>query len=302
MHYRKIMLPTLALSCIGLSACGGGGSSSSDTSTGAAATASGGQVAGSAPAGPLSTGGNAQIMVDASNKLAPIGAHELGVNMAVWYDVTSAGLLQEVQQLSPNIIRWPGGSTSDQYHWQQQTECSIDSNGSYTANGAAYAPNSTFDNFMSDIVTPGGYDAAITVAYGTNAACTGGGDPAEAAAWVAYAKQKGYNQHIHYWTVGNEVFGGWEADMHSTPHDGATYAAAMAGSNGYYAQMKAADPDAQVGAFALAGDGYNNWDQTVLSQAQYDFVEFHWYPEQPGLENDTTLLTQLPKVSLPTVQ
>jgi len=199
----------------------------------------------------------------------------------------------QVASVAPTILRWPGGSLSDQYHWQNHTQCSYASPGTYTS-GAAYDPNSTFDNFMTKIVQPGGYDAAITVAYGTNVACNGGGDPAEAAAWVAYAKQKGYNSSIHYWTVGNEVFGGWEVDLHQPANDAATYAAALSGASGYYAQMKAADPSAQVGAFVIGGTGYNNWDSTVLSKAQYDFVELHWYAQQPGQESDSWLLTQGP--------
>jgi hypothetical protein len=78
------------------------------------------------------------------------------------------------------------------------------------------------------------------------------------------------------------------------PHDGATYAAAMSGPSGYYAQMKAADPSAQVGAFVLGASGYNDWDANVLSKAQFDFVELHWYAQQPGAEDDTWLLTKGP--------
>jgi alpha-L-arabinofuranosidase len=236
---------------------------------------------------------SAQIVVDAANTLASIGAHQIGTNLAIWYDVTTPTLPGQIAQVAPTILRWPGGSTSDLYHWQSQTECPQNGTGAGTP-GPAYAPNSTFDNFMNLVVIPGSYNAAITVNYGTNASCNGGGDPTEAAAWVAYAKQKGYNQYIHYWTVGNEEFGGWEADLHNPAHDGPTYGAAMSGPNGYYQLMKAADPTAQVGAFVLGGPGYNNWDSSVLSTAQYDFVELHWYAQQPGQESDSWLLSQGP--------
>jgi hypothetical protein len=192
--------------------------------------------------------------------------------------------------VAPTIVRWPGGSLAEQYHWQNHTQCPQGPGSPSTA----YDPNSTFDNFMSAIVQPGGYDAAITVAYGTNSSCNGPGQPSEAAAWVAYAKQKGYNSQIHYWTVGNETMGGWEVDLHNPAHDGATYAAAMSGPNGYYQLMKQADPSAQVGAFVVGGAGYNNWDATVLGQAQYDFVELHWYAQAPGQESDSWLLNQGP--------
>jgi hypothetical protein len=39
----------------------------------------------------------------------------------------------------------------------------------------------------------------------------------------------------------------------------------------------------------------------VLSQAQYDFVELHWYAQQPGSENDSWLLTQGPAALTSTI-
>jgi alpha-L-arabinofuranosidase len=220
--------------------------------------------------------------VDAATKLASIASHQVGTNMGIWYDVTMSGLPQQVAAVTPQIVRWPGGSLSDTYHWQNQTDCAARGQ-----SGSAYNPNSTFDNFMQDIVIPGNYQVAITANYGSNTSCSGGGDPHEAAAWVAYAKSKGYNQHTRWWTVGNEVNGGWEFDLHTPAHDATTDANAMSGPNGYYALMKAADPTAQVGAW-LAGGG--NWDAIVLATLAYDFVEFHWYAQQPANESDQYLL------------
>jgi hypothetical protein len=300
-HQRLIALPLLALSCIGLSACGGSGSSSSSGTsqaqalvpTGASSSSSASSSSTTATAGSV----NAQIVVDAGNKLASIGAHQIGTNLGVWYSIKAPGLADQVASVAPTLLRWPGGSFSDMYHWQTHTQCNFGSN----TPSPSYDPNSTFDNFMTSMVEPGGYDAAITVNYGSNTTCTGGADPAEAAAWVAYAKQKGYNQHIHYWTVGNEIFGGWELDLHNPPHDGATYAAAMSGPNGFYAQMKAADSSAQVGAFVLGGSGYGDWDSAVVAKAQYDYVELHWYAQQPGQEDDTYLLTKAPAALTSTI-
>jgi hypothetical protein len=150
--------------------------------------------------------------------------------------------------------------------------------------------NSTFDDFMTQVINPAGLQAAVTVNYGSNSACTGGGEPAEAAALVAHAKAQGYT-NVHHWTVGNEEYGSWELDLHSKPHDAPTYAAAVGGSNGYYQLMKAADSSAQVGV-VVEPTWNNGWDSTVLSQAQYDFVELHWYAQQAGQESDNYLLTQ----------
>lgn len=221
----------------------------------------------------------AQILVDASAKGAMIGANQFGSNLAAWFDISQAGVSAGLARTGVHLLRWPGGSLSDIYHWQNHTKCQ----------GSYINPNSTFDNFMKDVVQPGNYEVAITLNYGTNPACNGGGDPKEAAAWVAYAKTKGYN--VHHWTVGNEEYGSWETDLHTPAHDAATYAKAVAGPNGYYQLIKQADPTAQVGVVVnLAA----SWDTPVLSGAKYDFVELHWYPQAPGSESDMTLLKMIP--------
>jgi hypothetical protein len=226
----------------------------------------------------------AQIVVDASKKIAPISGRQLGTNMAGFFDITQGDSLSKVKATGTHFLRWPGGSNADAYHWQDNSFC----------NGMYMNPNSTFENFMNLIAVPGSYEVAITVNYGSNQSCNGGGDPAEAAAWVNYVKSHNYN--IHYWTVGNEVFGGWEYDLHSPANNPSAYANAVGGSNGYYQQMKAQDPAAQIGVVAEGAgwDNYDGWDKTVLSSAPYDFVEIHWYAQQPFQESDSYLLNQAP--------
>lgn len=174
-------------------------------------------------------------------------------------------------------MRWPGGSLSDQYHWATNATC-----------GGGYAnPNSTFDNFMSDAV-PNGDEVVLTVNYGSNIACSGGGDPNEAAAWVQEVVTKGYN--VHHYTVGNEEYGSWEYDLHTVKNDPTTYAAAVgtSTSGGYYQLMKAKDPTAQIGVIV---ENNAAWDTIVLKNAEYDYVELHNYVQAPGAESDVKLLT-----------
>ena len=93
------------------------------------------------------------------------------------------------------------------------------------------------------------YDLALTANYGTNETCTGGGDPAEAAAWAAAAVTDGIT--VSHITVGNEEYGSWEEDLHAIQHDPTTYAAAVKGSRrasgGYYDLIKAANGSTLVG-------------------------------------------------------
>jgi hypothetical protein len=243
----------------------------------------------------VTSGEPSQIVFDASIPLATLVKDQLGGNMSVQWDIeTPASQASTLASLGVRFVRWPGGGTSDYYHWQTNTFSAS------TCNQLGQPPNSddTFDNFMTQIAGAGNFDVAITLNYGSNPACTGPADPNEAAQWVAYAKSQGYQ--VKHWTVGNEVYnaansaGAGEVDLHSPgAWDPATYASNVA--NQFYPLIKAQDPNAQVGVVVDAGlYTSNNWDSIVLANAKYDFVELHYYPENPGSENDAFLLTQAP--------
>jgi hypothetical protein len=278
-----------------LAGCGGGGGGASGGSVvphgsstpGTTPTPAPGSTSTPTPspgATPTATPGPsvATFTANASGSSIPINNDVRGASMATWSDNTIPGIAQDFDNAGLHLVRWPGGSESDTYHWEN--------GGSVCAAGGGYVyPASTFDNFMKDIAIQGNLDVAITVDYGSNQACNAGGDPTEAAAWVAYAKAQGYT--VGHWTVGNEVFGSWEFDLHPIPNDPTTYANAV--STGFYPDMKAADPNAQVGVVVVGGTGYNNWDQIVLANAKYDFVELHYYTNQsPGSESDSYLVNQ----------
>jgi hypothetical protein len=204
----------------------------------------------------------------------------LGMNMAAWYDPTTPAVVPALQAAGIKALRWPGGSWSDDYHWATNTLC-----------GGGPNSNATYPQFVNDLALPGSFDVALTADYGTDSTCTGPGDPAEAAAWVADSLKLGLT--VSHMTVGNEEYGSWETDMHAIKNDAATYAAATTGATGYYAQIKAASPTTLVGVSVNPGNT-PAWDPIVLSGAKgsYDFVEFHYYPEAPGSESDTYLVQQ----------
>ena len=220
------------------------------------------------------------VIVDQSSVGPPVTDQLLGMNMAAWYDPTTSAIVPALQTAGIKAVRWPGGGWSDDYHWATNTMC-----------GSTPNPNSTFSNFVNDVATPAGLDVAITANYGTNAACNGPGEPGEAAAWAAAALTSGI--HASHWTVGNEEYGAWEDDLHAVKHDPATYASAVAGANGYYQSIKAANPAALVGVSVNPGNS-PAWDPVVLENAKgyYDFVEYHYYPQGPGGEDDTFLVSQ----------
>jgi hypothetical protein len=217
----------------------------------------------------------ATLIVNRTTPGALVTDQILGMNMANWFDQTQPGMAAALKTGGVRAVRWPGGSASDVFHWATNSEC----------NSGYVDTNSTFDNFFKDIATPDKLDVAVTLDYGSNAACNAGGDPTEAASWVAYALA--HNEPVSHWTVGNEVYGSWEYDLHPIPHDPTTYANAVA--NGYWPDIKKANPKALVGV--VVAPGYN-WDSIVLAQAKYDFVEFHYYAQAPGQESDAYLVGQ----------
>ena len=152
----------------------------------------------------------ASVTIDRRSPSIAVIDQILGMNMANWFDPTQAGMATALKTGGIASLRWPGGSASDTFHWQTNSEC----------NGGYVDGHAIFDNFFSKIVLQHSPDVAVTVNYGSNAACAGGGDPAEAASWVVYAKTHG--DKVSHWTVGNEVYGSWEYDLHATPHDAAT--------------------------------------------------------------------------------
>jgi hypothetical protein len=222
------------------------------------------------------------LTVDLSSKGPAVTDQLLGMNLAAWFDVASTTneppIQTAFQSAGIKAVRWPGGSWSDAYNWETNTECSNYANS-----------NDDFTDFANNLVLPAGLDLALTADYGTGKSCTGPGDPTEAAAWAAEAAKLGAT--ASHMTVGNEEYGSWETDNHPLKNDATTYAAAVSGAGGYYALIKAASPSTLVGVDINPGNS-PTWDPIVLAGAPYDFVEYHSYPEAPGSESDIFLVQQ----------
>jgi alpha-N-arabinofuranosidase len=222
------------------------------------------------------------LTVDPTQPLRSVDARWFGVNTAIWdssFDTPETITL--LQEMGTRVLRAPGGSLSDEYHW------STDTNLTNTWRWAA-----SFGMF-THVATNIGAQAFITVNYGT-------GSPNEAAAWVAYANGSpsdatplgtdargndwrtiGYWASIRaavpsahddgknflrlsraaplgfqYWEIGNECYGSWETDSNTSPHDPYTYATR---ARDYLEQMKSVDPTIKVGIVGAPGeDAYSN--------------------------------------------
>ncbi|MEZ2348450.1 putative Ig domain-containing protein [Terriglobus sp. RCC_193] len=191
------------------------------------------------------------VHVNSDILLHAVSAEAYGLHTSV-YD-HSIGDISGVAPLLPiagvKVLRFPGGSYSDRYHWAQHT---------LTPNFVPFDPgvctniwngylaaNSDFGNFAR-LLQASGTTGIITVNYGTSVAdafgtrsiswsgdsdCSApntGGQPQEAAAWVAYANGAPGNTQ----TIGTDATG----------YDWKTV--------GYWASLRASQPLAQ-------DDGYN---------------------------------------------
>ncbi len=207
------------------------------------------------------------VELDTRSRGATVSRDLYGASLDTWYDFLRGFVNPSLHRSGIHLVRFPGGSESDAYHWEE--------GGSLCDNQGYITPSSTFDHLMKRVAEPLKIDIAITLNYGSNRACNAGGRPSEAAAWVAHARSRGY--HVAFWTVGNEVYGSWEYDLHAHPHDPHTYSAAV--RTGYYPAVKKADPRAKVGV-VVDTPSDRAWNDVVLREAQpFDFVEVHYYPE-----------------------
>jgi hypothetical protein len=231
------------------------------------------------------------VAVNAAQTIRTIDARHFGVNAAVWdavFDTTTT--ISLLSEMGNQALRFPGGSLSDEYHWQSNTT------GSNTWQWAT-----SFDKF-AHVATATAAKVFITVNYGS-------GTSAEAADWVRYANiTKGYG--FKFWEIGNENYGSWETDNNPRPHDPYTYANRF---KDYYNQMKAVDPTIKIGAVSITGEdsyanytdhpatnprtgqGHNGWTPVMLATLRSlgitpDFIIHHRYPQAPGAESDAGLL------------
>jgi len=239
-----------------------------------------------------------RIGVNANSVVRTVDARWFAVNTAIWdADFDSAATQNALREMGTRVLRFPGGSASDEYHW---------ATGRSGTNTWQWA--TSFAKFAK-IATNVGAQAFITVNYGS-------GSAEEAAAWVRHANITNH-LGLRYWEIGNENYGTWETDTNTLKNHAYTYAI-RAGR--YFELMRQADPTIRVGVVAAPGeDAYQNgytdhpavnprtgemhygWTPVLLSTLRQlgvrpDFLVHHHYPEwtdktnPTGADNDETLL------------
>jgi len=231
------------------------------------------------------------VSVDAGHAVRTVDERVFGLNATIWDEhlatPETAALLAAA---GARALRFPGGSLSNEYHWQTNT--TLDNTWTWATGFEAFAP----------LVRDLGAQTFISVNYGT-------GTVEEAAAWVRRANLE-LGLGVRFWELGNENYGAWETDRQAVPHDPFTYAVR---ARDYIAAMKAVDPTVRVGVVVVTGEDayannaahpatnprtgrvHNGWTPVLLAtlrslEVTPEFVIYHRYEQAPGEESDAVLL------------
>jgi hypothetical protein len=227
---------------------------------------------------------NVSISVNADSPVRTVDERVFGLNAVIWDpEAGSTQTVNLIKAAGVRTIRIPGGSLSDEYHWNLNK--SIDRTNPSQNN--TWTWSSSIANF-ANLFTGLNAQVFATVNYGS-------GTPEEAAAWVAYANgtpntgpnigtdangtnwltagswalirraaplstNDGMNflrvsrndpYNIKYWEIGNECYGPWETDLQAVKHDGYTYATR---AKDYITKMKSVDSTIKIGVVVVPSE------------------------------------------------
>ncbi|MGO8836876.1 MAG: alpha-L-arabinofuranosidase [Limisphaerales bacterium] len=276
------------------------------------------------------------LTVNAGQPIRTADARWSGMNVAVWdsaFDTPQT--ITELTNMGTRALRFPGGSDSDDYHWVYNRQDA--DNWSWSTSLASFIHVITNMNgqAMTTVNYGSGFtnEAAAWVAYantttanthplgvdalGTNWHPAGYWASLRVAAPLKTDDGKNFLRisrtaplGLKYWEIGNEVYGSWETDSNSVPHDPYTYALR---ARDYISLMKAVDPTIKIGVVVTPGEDsyanntshpaynaregtyHNGWTPVLLATLTSlgvtpDFLIHHRYSQPPGGEDDAGLL------------
>ncbi len=120
--------------------------------------------------------GQVNVSINAGNVVAKLPDTGIGMHTSVYANQFGNAVVPgRIAESGVELLRYPGGSYSDIYHWSN-----------HTADGGYAASQAHFGRFVQ-ILDQSNTEAMVTINYGSSFQNTMGGQPQEAAAWVAYA-------------------------------------------------------------------------------------------------------------------
>lgn len=164
------------------------------------------------------------VSIDASTVLTKVPKSIFGENANSWMTqiVTEPTLMTNINNLHAGVIRFPGGSISDMYFWNQTSappsdvpSTLVDADGNTISNPYYWYGKNTqswtisVDNYYN-LLQQTGNNGMITVNYGY-ARYGLSANPVATAAHLAADWVRYDNGRTKYWEIGNECNGTWEA-------------------------------------------------------------------------------------------
>ncbi len=159
----------------------------------------------------------ATVTIDAGAILSKVSRYVYGHNAAGWGGKLeqNAQLVNDIMNLAPQVIRWPGGNMSNDYFWNATglAICPKDLPPTFAFTDLLYGANKSgwtmsLDSYY-DLLAKTNSTGIITVNY-AYARYSTSSDPVAVAAryaadWVRYD-----NGRTKFWEIGNENYGKWE--------------------------------------------------------------------------------------------
>lgn len=206
-----------------------------------------------------------------------------------WSNALSPRAAAATKSLSPSVLRFPGGTFSDFYHWKNGVGALSSRPPAPVTSGSEMSWNGFGTDEALALANSVGARLLITVNVGT-------GTPEEAADWVRYVNAKG--TRVRDWELGNELYArtlSQDAAKITMPPD--VYAQRV---KQFARAMKAVDPAIRIGAIGGENTGplpvveYPDWNKIVLQQAgsDIDFLAVHnSYAPVMGFDRNENLET-----------
>ena len=204
----------------------------------------------------------ANVTVDMGAPISAVGSNTFGIHTSVYDNInqyTNTGQLpSRLLESGVNTLRYSGGGYADVFHWsicRASWENGITGGGlspwwGQAGNYGYVASKTDFGNFVKLLDYMGGGKALITVNYGSALKFVGGqslvpdygGQPKEAAAWVAYA-----NANASIYGTANDIVIGVDEQGNNWK------------TAGYWARLRASTP-AQYQTWATADGVYDSYN------------------------------------------
>jgi alpha-L-arabinofuranosidase len=258
------------------------------------------------------------VTIDVGQPIRTVNSMILGANLGHWDTVlNTARTRQMVQDAGLSSFRFPGGSAADDnWHFDDWSYINSVADFGRFVNSVGGAGMITLN-----YGTGSPHEAAALLAYLNgqvgDTTSIGTGQQWGTTSWVnknwrtadywaslraatPLASDDGLNflraGHaapfgIHYFELGNEVFGDWEVDHHTPAHNATPYVTFAAQFAAYAAQI---DPTISLGLSFLRWD--ESWDDAILQEVvnqnvPLGFVSDHdYFTDDVRMENDQQLL------------